>query len=109
MVRKSKKKPHHRLSIYLLKEGVEVADDAIKEGGKLEHETLDLGGTEAELYVQPAYTKAPRWSKLFEGVVDFKKLGIRSSSAAAVMVVPTKGRLFAITFGFGRYLLSPGV
>lgn len=109
MRRKSKKRPHYRLSIYLLKDDIKTPDDAIKVAGVLEHETLHLDGIEAELYVQPAYTKAPRWSKLFEGVIDLKKLGIRSSNAAAAMVVPAAGRLFAVTFGFGRHLLRPGV
>lgn len=108
MRRKSKSKPHHRLSIYLLRDDIKTPDDAIKVAGVLEHETLDLDGIEAELYVQPAYTKAPRWSKMFEDVIDLEKLGIRSSNAAAAMVVPAAGRLFAVTFGFGRHLLRPG-
>lgn len=103
----TKKKPRFTLSVYLLKESVEAADDAIKDSN-LEHETLEFGGVEAELYVLPAFTKPPRWSRLFTGAVDFDKLGIRLSNAAAVMVVPAAGRLFALTFGFGRHLLRPG-
>lgn len=108
MQRKSGKGPSHRLSIYRLKDDVGAPDDAVEVGRGLKHETLDLDGIEAELYVQSAYSKLPRWSKLFAGVVDLAKLGIRSSSAAAVLVVPAAGRLFALTFGFGRHLLRPG-
>lgn len=103
-----KKKPHHRFTIYLLKDDIEAPDDAIKRSGDLEYQTVSIGDAEGHLYVQPAYTKPPRWSKLFEGRVDLDKLGIKSSSAAAALVVEAAGRLFAITFGFGRHLLVPG-
>ena len=106
---KKTKKPRNSLTIYSLKEEIEAPDDAVKRNSELNHDTLTLGGVEAELYIQPERPRYPNWSRLLTEVVDFKKMGIGSSSSAGVLIVPAAGRLFALTFGWGRHLLHPGV
>lgn len=89
MPKKSRATPHHRLSIYLLKEAI-TAEGAVKIDKRLTQVTVALGDIEGTLYVQPATTKKPAWAKLFRGVVDVDGLGIRSSTAAAVLLVPAR-------------------
>jgi uncharacterized protein (TIGR04141 family) len=107
MAKRKNGQAHHRLSVYLLKDTIETPNDAVRSGLGLE--VIDLANAKASLYVQPAITKSPRWARLFDAIVDSKKLGIRSSSAAAALIVPAADRHFAVTFGFGRHLLRPGV
>lgn len=61
------------------------------------------------LYVQRAHPSPPKWLKFFEGQRELEELGLMSSSVSAVYLVTTKSRQFAVTFGFGRYLLEEGV
>lgn len=106
---KKTRKPRNSLTIYSLKEEIEAPDDAIKPNSDLNHDTLKIGGVDAEFYVQPARSRLPKWSRLFKEAVNLKKFGIGSSNAAAVLIVPAADRLFALTFGWGRHVLHQGV
>ena len=59
----------------------------------------------AELYVKPSRPKPPVWARFFEGYLKSDQLG-RVASASALLLVKAKNRIFAITFGQGRYLLK---
>ena len=48
----------------------------------------------------------PPWARFFRGYLDPRQLG-QVSSAAAVLLMKSRDRLFAITFGHGRHLLDP--
>lgn len=96
--------PLQGLTIYLIKEGYDTAESIIDDQKKSdEHELSDIG----DLFVQTGWRKPPRWARFFEGYVPIEQLGF-VESAAAILIMESQKRLFAITFGQGRYLLKPG-
>jgi uncharacterized protein (TIGR04141 family) len=66
---------------------------------------LRIGGVDARLLLQPKTPSPPTWAEFFEPYVTQAQLGLVSQSAA-LLLVPASSRLFAISFGLGRYLLS---
>lgn len=92
-------------TIYLLRESVATAEDAVVTGAKL-HVIADGPSNYGKLFVKPTHPRPPKWAGLFEGYVDKNLLGTVQSSAAA-FIVPVDNRLFALTFGQGRFLLHP--
>jgi uncharacterized protein (TIGR04141 family) len=99
--------PQRDLTIYLLKEQLKSPEDAVREPAQLKSFTITASGTTVgELYVRSPKSRVPRWAEFFEGHLDIAELG-RVASTSAVSVVRTRGRLFALTFGQGRFLLVP--
>jgi len=92
-------------TIYLLRESVATAEDAVITGAK-PHVIADGPSNYGKLFVKPTRPKPPKWADLFEDYVDRGLLGTVQSSAAA-FVVAVDHRLFALTFGQGRFLLRP--
>lgn len=101
------------LSIYLVKKGFEIGDDAIDDDGCI---NLDLIGKEqsvevdgeriGRLFTKEAIFKHPRWAKIFEDVVPPQVFG-KGCTPSAVMIMRAGKHEYAITFGQGRYLLRP--
>jgi uncharacterized protein (TIGR04141 family) len=50
----------------------------------------------------------PSWLSLFDGALGGTPADIHNASSAAVFLVRTSGRTFALTFGYGRSVLRPG-
>ncbi|MFB3917466.1 MAG: DUF6119 family protein [Terriglobales bacterium] len=99
--------PQRDLTIYLLKEETKEPADALREAGRLKSFKITAGGaTVGELYVKPPRSRAPRWAEFFNGHLDIAELG-RVASTSAVLIAKTQGRLFALTFGQGRFLMAP--
>jgi uncharacterized protein (TIGR04141 family) len=92
-------------TIYLLRESVVTAEDAVVTGAK-PYIIADGPSDYGKLFVKPTHPKPPKWADLFESYVDKTLLGTVQSSAAA-FIVPVDDRLFALTFGQGRFLLHP--
>lgn len=92
-------------TIYLLRDSVTTAEDAVVVGAK-PHVIADGSSDYGKLFVKPTHPRPPKWADLFEGYVDKMLLGSVQSSAAA-FIVPVDNRLFALTFGQGRFLLHP--
>ncbi|WP_445147366.1 DUF6119 family protein [Dyella sp. Tek66A03] len=92
-------------TIYLLRESVVTAEDAVVTGAK-PHIIADGPSDYGKLFVKPTHPKPPKWADLFESYVDKTLLGTVQSSSAA-FIVPVDDRLFALTFGQGRFLLHP--
>ena len=99
--------PKITLSINLIKpewvEGIRFISNA----QRLESHRVHVGRLEiGTLYVKRPRGRVPSWAKFFEGVISPDLLG-RSSSTAAVLVVPIDDRTFVLTFGQGgRFLLD---
>ena len=95
------------LTIYLIKSDTSKIE-CINEMRKSErHDFTISDGTECTLYTESIPPHEPRWVKLFaETAPALQKL--RSSNASALLLMPRGGRLFALTFGYGRGLLKPG-
>jgi uncharacterized protein (TIGR04141 family) len=99
--------PQVTLNIFLIKGDMGGVDAFLQNRAALEKHALVKGGVSmGELYVRKPRSNPPSWGKFFTHYVDPKELG-KSSSTAAVLVVPVHGRWFVITFGQGRFLLKP--
>jgi uncharacterized protein (TIGR04141 family) len=102
----SSDKPSQSLTIYLAKGDIRDPQKLIKT--KQPVKEFIIGPEESPigiLYAQRGYPKPPRWAKYFEKHIDTGQLG-QVSSVAAALIVTSGERLFAITFGHGRYLLA---
>ena len=119
----NKKPLTNKLSIYLIKQAYSAdAPEAIfKDYEALEHETIDDAG---ELYYGDSYISQPLWVRKFFGssfnnsrqddksrelYITPPNLKIFTASSKATLLAKVNGRTFAITFGYGRTLLKPGV
>ncbi len=109
MARRSTTPRVRPLTIYLLKNGMRSARDALEAPGKLRSFPIDIGRVAATLFVKPSRVASPAWLAFFEGHLDLSDLLIRSASSAAVLVLSVAGRWFAVTFGYGRHLLRQGI
>src|SRR5262249_5011629 len=93
---------------FLIKEDLAEPKDILKEVGTLDKHSIKLGKTDiGDLYVRPSKPRTPSWVSLFSGVIDTTKLPVKSSSAAAVLLMPRATRIFAVAFGRSRHLLEP--
>lgn len=92
-------------TIYLLRDTVQTAEDAVVQGA-FAHEIVDGLHRYGKLFVKQTRPRPPKWSDLFDGFIERRLLGYVQSSAAA-FVVDVDDRLFALTFGQGRFLLHP--
>ncbi len=59
------------------------------------------------LYIKPTSDRNPSWLSFFDGALRGVP-DIHNASAAAVFLLRSRGRIFALTFGYGRSLLKPG-
>lgn len=92
-------------TIYLLRESIKTAEDAVVADATM-HEISEGQSQYGKLFVKQMRAKPPKWSSLFERYVERRKLGAVQSSAA-VFIVPVDKRLFALTFGHGRFIIRP--
>jgi uncharacterized protein (TIGR04141 family) len=95
------------LTIILLKEGVtdlEALESAPPDTRRVEIDLNDR--VKALLATRQSREKPPSWARLFDDVADLDQLRLRNSSASAALLIRTSGRLFALTFGQGRYILN---
>ena len=109
MARAKDGKKKHRLSVYLLKDGIKL-QDAVEEKGSLTRYEPEIPGVKvALLLVRASAQSKPSWVDLFsdQGKVSLSKL-YNASNAAILLVKTVKGASFALTFGFGKHLLKQG-
>src|SRR5262249_7216110 len=90
-------------------EGIGNGDKALRNPSTLKLIEVRRNSTKlGDLYVQQSRSHLPRWAALFEEYIDdVTSLG-RVSTSAAVFLVQSGGRLFAVVFGQGRSLIAPG-
>jgi len=91
-------------TIYLLRESIKSADEAVV-AEVVRHVVAEGDSVYGTLFVKERPRRPPKWASLFEPFVESSKLGFVQSSAA-VFIVPVKDRLFALTFGHGRFILK---
>ncbi len=94
------------LTFYLLKAEILELEQAISKPDELTQ--YDLGERvpyAAKLYVKSPFESAPWWVTFFrQAVPDLEQLFNANSSAA--ILLRASGRIFAVTFGYGRNLLE---
>lgn len=98
------------LSIFLIKEGISAPRDILLDEDALSKSKVSAGREEiGDLYVKPTVDSLPSWLSIFQGALRPDIQDSHNASSAAVFLVEAVERLFAITFGYGRNLLRPGV
>jgi uncharacterized protein (TIGR04141 family) len=96
-----------RLNVLLLKDDVSI-DDSLEPDRAVDLYAVDLGsGVEARLAVGSTTATTPSWVGYLRPYIQSPALdSLRNSSTAAVLLVEVAGRVFALTFGYGRFLLD---
>lgn len=97
--------PQRDLTVYLLNEGV-TRTTAVECRQGLKPVMIQLGGIEGELLIRRGRRQAPRWAAFFEGKVESREFGL-VRGVSAIVLLETSGRLFALSFGHGRFILAP--
>jgi Family of unknown function (DUF6119) len=84
-----------------------AASDLVKPSARLNSYRLTVNeSTTGELFVQSPQANSPDWAEFFDGYLPSETFG-KNSSAGAALVLKVREKLFAITFGTGRFLLAP--
>lgn len=97
------------LNIFQIRTDVSDPDEIIEDRGSLWSRDVRIDGRLfGVLYVRRSKPRKPRWLPYFENLVAFAGAGALTASAAAVLLVKRKTRLYAVTFGYGRSLLADG-
>jgi uncharacterized protein (TIGR04141 family) len=96
------------LTIFLLKDDRGLPRSALKEPNALARyavkRTLPFKGT---LWVRADDPRPASWGAFVQpGIIG--ELKATSATSSAVLILESSGRMFAITFGYGRSLLMPG-
>lgn len=93
----------HSLTIFLAREG---EPPLVTPSAGLQTYHIKINdNTEGDLFIQPPSPKPPEWGQFFQGYIDPSEFG-KNSSTSAALIVNTRQRQFAITFGKGRFLLN---
>jgi uncharacterized protein (TIGR04141 family) len=96
----------HALNLFLLKADRKKPEDILTTEGRLSRYGVSLPGTrDANLYLRVPDVGTPSWLSLFLGATKPQLPRLQTASTAAVLLVPRHGRIFALTFGYGRHLL----
>lgn len=93
------------LSIFLAREG-QIKDDLLDQTRSPRETPVKVGTIRATVYTDASGVRVPEWAAFFGSAIDPQALGLESASSSAVLIVPVKNRLFAITFGQGRFLID---
>ena len=96
--------PTNKLSIYLIKSEYNKDKDILKNFDKLKKRKLKEIGN---FYYDLSYPTTPSWMKKFFN--NSLNLNLVNSNSKGVLLVKTKQKTFAVTFGYGWTLLNHGV
>lgn len=95
------------ITFYLLKEEIIEFDQAVSNPERLTRYDFDLTPFHGCIYIKDQQQNAPWWlGFLREGAPNIGNL--LNANTAAALFIRTDQRIFAITFGYGRNILSIG-
>lgn len=98
------------LRIYRVVDGVSDPSTILKDIERAEARAVRLGRSLlGVLYVKPTRVREVGWLSYFGTSVDFQGLDVMTASAAAILLVKRPAGMFALSFGYGRYLLNDDV
>jgi uncharacterized protein (TIGR04141 family) len=103
----AKKDKSYSLTIYLIKPNISRQECLTAERATTEYPFTFPDQTDGYLHIEKSAASSPRWLSLLSTAVT-NLPHLTTSSASAVLFTSRKGRLFALTFGYGRALLVPG-
>lgn len=96
-----------RLTIYLMSEGLTDLEEALdKDKPKGEVRLAADSGLDGRFYRAVSGPKEPGWVAYVRPILSEDLADLRSSSASGLLLIRTRERIFAVTFGYGRSLLD---
>jgi len=99
--------PSRRLTIYLMSEAVASIEEAINADKAATHVELNgSAGLEGRFLYATTPALVPSWVNFLQPVLAEEVTNVRSASASGLLLLKTSGRVFALTFGYGRSLLD---
>jgi len=99
-----------RLTIYLIKKGLSKSESILVSAPGWKRTGISVDGKGiGQLHVEPQPAHLPSWTRFFAEARVHDGLFPPVSGASAVFFVTAAQRLFALTFGYGRHALQPGV
>ena len=100
-----KEKKTWPLTIFLIRPSVIQPGMIIKEEEATAKLDLSISGCSfARLYLKHNAPKPPKWAALFQDSIQIDKIGT-GSTVSAVLLTEVGHHTFALTFGYGRYLI----
>lgn len=95
-----------KLTISLLKQGVKREEILREPSLYASHTVIAVDPSQPSLFVLAKNPHPPRWTRYLEGQISPALSGLVTASSSAVLLVEARSRLFAVTFGQGRYMLD---
>jgi uncharacterized protein (TIGR04141 family) len=102
------KKKNQSITVFLLKDSVNNAIEAIKEPSGLSTEEVSASNCSGTLFFKQIPQRLPPWVKFFQPHANGQLDSLRNSGTSAAFITCVGQRWFALTFGYGRTLLDPG-
>ena len=103
----AKKKKSRHLTMLLIKEKYKNCKDALKDPDALDEYKLKPSlPFRGSLFVQPTRENLPTWLEFIQSGVEGKIKFSNNASNSAVLFINSSSRIYALTFGHGRYLLN---
>lgn len=107
MSRKKSEFPSQRLNVFLLSEEITDFDDALDPDATPRRVGLAVdSGVEGRFYYEPRAPRPAAWVGFIQPALADDLEGVMSASSAGLLVLRASGRLFAVTFGFGKSMLD---
>lgn len=107
MPRKKSEFPSQRLNIFLLREDIGEYDDALDADAKPRRVELAAdSAVEGRFYYEPRAPRPAAWVGFIQPALVSDLQSVMSASSAGLLVLRASGRLFAVTFGFGKSMLD---
>ncbi|MDY7805190.1 TIGR04141 family sporadically distributed protein [Burkholderia stagnalis] len=101
-------KSYRRLNLFMAKplgDGQMFAD-LLADASVDNYPMADNLGIDGVLYVKRSTEKRPSWGSVLDEVTGRLIPGLANRSSSAVLLLRVDGDIFALTFGYGRYLIE---
>ncbi len=94
------------LTLFLLREEIATFEAALEKPDEVDAvDLIDGLPFTGRIYVKRPAVHPPGWLEFVRSGTDGELAGLVNAGTAALLVVRVAGRLFAFTFGYGRFLL----
>jgi uncharacterized protein (TIGR04141 family) len=96
-----------RLTVFLMRDDVVTWADALSEPGTNEEFALKSdAGLDGIFVKRSSPSIKPMWATYLAPIVEGSLDGVRAQTSAGILLLRAKGRMFALTFGYGRSMLD---
>ena len=101
--------PVQQLTVFLIDKSVTAFPEALMLPRSLDAFPLKRAFGDGTLFVKPNRRKVPKWVGYVTPGVTEDLGSIFTASSSAILILRVRGRLLAVSFGFGKWLLKPQV